>query len=638
MSDGSDDAQVRQLTAQLEKLGLNDPAKVLNCSERILSLAPNYTLALHCKGVAQLQMNKYDHAVVSLQKAVDASTKEGHVGADLRFHLSCGLYRQGKHVEALANLEKIPAAERNLGVRHLLAQCYYNTEKFKQCAAIYEEMLTNDDFRDDQDKLEVITNLTAAYAACDPAKVDELVQDADEKTSDLFYNAATAKLELRDLDAALKLLDTAEEFARRENELDPKAETTDADLENKALLNEVAAIHVQRSYIYYVQGKYVEAEKILHRILARKPSSISTYAVACVNWAALKKHSDFYDTYRQLKHAQQPSVQVKLTSKQRLYVQYNTALLLLHTGGKLTQCRNIIDKILSENPDSPLGPLAMVALLLKDKSAAKAEAYLKGFLQKQKDAGKTDQSNAQLLVAQLWLEQGNLDLALRHLAEIKSFVATKPAAVATLAEGYAKLGDLNAAKAVLKDAITSKVEGVDEYAAKFFLSNGLFDEAVGAYKALLKGDRKNDPVLLSGLAVSLTTSSPDEAFTIATGQLLPAEEKAAAQSTSRDVLERQQLPRAVLEEKGYKRKVEGLAEEKQGKKKRVRKMRHPPAGGVDGKADPERWIPMMARVSVQDLPPRRIKEMKRQRAAEQERKRNAHKKKQAEAQSPKASS
>lgn len=626
---------VKQLLGQLEKIPLSDPGKVLSCAERILAIAPSQPHALHCKGLAQLSAGKIEPGKASLLKAKEAYSGGGAPAQDLSFHIACACYRLGQYKEALDILRSIPEADRTLGCRHLLAQCFYNTEEYAECCAIYEAILEEGELRDEQDKQEIIVNLTAAYAGLDATKVDRWVQEADSKTCDLLYNAATAKIEQKDYDAALALLQRAEVAAREEHELPPQA--SEADFNNKGFLNDVSSIMVQRAYVHFVKGDESKAEELLKVVLDKKPSSVSTYAVACVNWAAIKRNTEFFDTYRRLKHAETPQVQVKLTSKQRFFVLYNTALLLLHTG-KLPQCKATVEKMLKENPESPLGPLAMTALLLKEKSAAKAEAYLKNFLAEQMGkasskggvAGGEGSSYAQLLVAQLWLEQGNLAAALKHLAEIQSLTESNPAAIATLARGHVQLGDVEAARSLLKKAIAAKkIDRVDQFAAEFFLRHGLFQDAAETYEALLK-TRKDDPVLLAGYAASLAASDPAEAYTIASSKLLSAADLQAADPSRNPDLEKQPLPRNLLEEKGYKRLTEGAGPEGQVKEKarRRRPMRRPPAATTTGAPDPERWVPMSMRPSVKALPPRRVREMKKIRAAEQEQKRKAHMKKQ----------
>ena len=108
--------------AGLEKLGLNDAGKVLSCAERILSIKPTHSVALHCKGIALLQMRKHEVAKSTLLKAKDASAS-APPDPELTFHLACACYGLGQFAEALTYLQHIPADQRSLGARHLLAQC-----------------------------------------------------------------------------------------------------------------------------------------------------------------------------------------------------------------------------------------------------------------------------------------------------------------------------------------------------------------------------------------------------------------------------------------------------------------------------------------------------------------------------------
>ena len=629
------------LHEQLERLITSnsvETSRVLNICERILVGAPLDAMALKTKAIAlMLAGGRLDNALASLEKL------EGEARLHSTFERAYCLYRCGRFVDAKRALEELRSAHPDLfstRCKHLLAQSYFNTEEYDAAASLYQKMLDSSDYRDDEEKDEIVCNLSAALVYARPADGATAIRMASQPNFDLLNNAAAAKIETKDYDGALALLAKAEEFSRKQHgvphcTVEYLTQCKTLTPAERAFFDEVSLALIQRAFVYCAQGKEGEAEALLRPVLNHKPTAVSTHAIACTNWAAIKRNADFFDTYRKLKQASSPQAEARMTPKQRLVVRYNTALLLLHAG-KLSQCKSMVESLMKENPQSHLGPLALSALYIKEKKYGKAEESLKQHLAA--TAGATQNTTAQLTVVQMWLEQGNWDSAMANLALVRS-MADLPGAVATRAEGYAKIGDFASAKKVVEEALASK--GVDrdkllKFAGRFYMRHEQYELAAAIFEKQLQANPSNCNAK-AGLALALTHVDLDRAKRMA--EELPAASEVSAMSSVRvDALESEPIPRSVLEQKGYRRAIvdsdgEGKAA---AKKRRARPLRRPPIAGIDAseKLDPERWIPMRERTYIRDLPVRRQKAQGKRIAEErlqQQRRRLAERKRAEEA-------
>ncbi|KAH9589201.1 Signal recognition particle [Trypanosoma melophagium] len=664
---------------QLQRLLMesSETPKIVAAVERILSASPKHVFALRCKVVYLLLQDKHAAALTALQQLAVADPSLRDKSQEYAFQEAYCLYRSMDYRQAHAVLLRAPHTSEHVASQHLLAQLHYNLEEFEDAARIYETLLAKNEFRDDHEKTELQTNYAAACAAIDAQKTQAIVRAADEKNADLLYNAATAQIETHDYVTAMQTLQQAEILCARAHPKSSIRSFQDAyaksDVELQALLdvknsperlffNDVAAIWVQMAYVNYETRHEDKASTLLNMVLRYRPSSTVTLAVASINWAAIQKHFDFFDTHRKLKLAQNPAVSSRLTSRQRLLVRYNTAMLLLHTSN-LNGFRRQVEHIADEYPDSDLTHSLKLALAVRegmkkrqsnDKMVAE---YLKNYQQSVKDQQKQGQGQNQrnpvggkmlpLIAAQIFFENGDLEHAIESLSSAPEDIRRKPCTLVTLFTWKVQFGDVKGAKQLLIDFIgtTSKkttiVREILAWVVHFLASRGLYTDAVDVIRAIqtavpaLEQDKEIQAMMALCLShydmpaarACMEKISPDVS-TSSTGST--SAKKLSTSSLAE--LESQQPSRQQIEALGYHR-VSGSDDPADGgktKRARRRPMRHPPKN-MDSRVDPERWLPMSRRSYIKDLPERRKRELKRLRASEQEQKRHEAEKRKAAA-------
>lgn len=622
-----------KLVKQLEKaVDAQDESKTANLIERVLSSEPHNTYALHCKAVLAIHQGKFDVALTVLEQL---ASEDASYNADEEFLFQRGycLYRLQKFVDAkntLTALTTVPA-------KHLLAQIAYNLEDFQSAADIYEELLETDSARDDQERQEIITNLSAAYVTIDAKKAADAVRKADEKTSDMLFNAATAELENRQYDQAMATLAKAEQLVARQHgsnnsvEHFARLEVLPAKGPERSLFEELSPMWLQRAYLHYAKGEEDLSANILAPILRHNSNSAAVNAVASINWAAIKRHNDFFDTYRKLKHVQTPVMMRKLATKQKLLVRYNTAMLLLNIG-KLSNCKQIAESLLEEHPDSDLGPLLLLAATVRaDKlgsSKQKKSSRVDDLLASISSKGNVKSAQTRFTIAQIRLEQGNVANCLEELSQIEG-IDQRIGFTLTAAEWLIRSGDFDTAVALATNAIAkSKVEKtILSGVGRSLIRVGANAQAASLLNAT-PAKLRDDGELLALRVIALARS--DISGAIQAAKALPA---AASQPLPDDVLLSSVPTRAAVEAAGFKRTGAQEEEERiKQTKPRVRVMRRPSKSiGKELRPDPERWLPIPIRPTMKDMPERRKKELKRIRASEQSDKRRASDKRKAAA-------
>lgn len=631
-----------------------ETAKILSAAERLLACKPNHVMALRCKVVCCMNNEKFGAAIAVLDQIERANPVLANNSLPLRFQRAYCLYRMQCYLEAKLLLQ-CTEATKHIPSQNLLAQVFYNLEDYAAAAAVYESLLQSGGYRDEQERMELLTNYTAALSASEPAKALAVVRETDEKFSDLAYNAAAALIEAKDYDGALKTLQQAEILSAAEHPTSSFRSIRDAlawsdaqcleilgdahvKTPERKLFNDVASIWTQMALVHYATGDEKTAEKILKVILAAKPSSVVTSALASINLTAIRRHGDFFDSARRLKAAQNARVATRLTSKQMLVVRYNAALLHLNAGNFLS-CRKQVDQLVKDYPDSDLARSLKVALGARE-SKKKRQANERTLLAELTESNSTQsnsQANIQLLASQVFLEQGDLSYALEALESPALVdIANSPAGVLTRASWLLQMGRLSEALQRLEGAIArlEQQPAIAKAILVWAVHNLTSGNVPGGYELgvqLLKKSRRSatlekDHEVTALLALCLSHVDVDAARACVES----LGEKAAATSapmsaTTVNELEKKQPTQAFMEELGYRRAIVTDGEGKDGKpvrRYRPRPMRRKPKQ-LEGRPDPERWIPMPMRSYIKDLPERRKKELRRLRAQLQEHKRRA---------------
>lgn len=688
-----------------------EPSTIASTAERILTLQPHHIYAMQCKSVALLHTGKFAAAL----RVFDELEKEKtpvKTTATFCFHKAYCHYRLSQYAEAKTALRRYQGGSATVPMRHLLAQIHYNLEEYAEAAAMYAALVRDGAFADDLEKQELLTNYTAALSASDPAKVAAVVRDdADEKTPDLLFNLAVAQLEAQNYDAAQATLMQAEQLCARDfpqsglrslqEALAADAATLHAQLglplvashagggggdaarhasAARLFFNEVSSNWVQQAYLAFVRHREDDARRIVELIITYKPASAVTNAVAAILWTALQRSRDFFDSHRKLKAAQHVKVIARLTSRQVVAVQYNTALLFLSTGA-MDRCAKTVEQMEKAYPSSELTQslrLVLAVRELKKKKGAAAAAAVEGGsdnvravqecvrkfeAEASSRRGADSPSEAsrkrqhrfmQLIAAQLFLEQGDIahTVAAVEAMDDAAFVQ-RPATVVTLAAWKVQSGDVGGAMQLLQQRLTATGNAAVSVESKkamllwavhdLAVTRGLFGEvgqlvkAVQAADAALARDREVAALLVLCLAESNVAEAKTQIATLdaaAAAAMTGSSSSGSAKALSEEEVQarvREHPGQTTMNELGYRRitavdQAEAEGEGRQGAgglpRRRRRALRRP-AKSMEGRPDPERWIPMSVRSYIKDLPERRKKELKRLRAIEQEQKRRA---------------
>ncbi|CCW64684.1 unnamed protein product [Phytomonas sp. EM1] len=684
--------------SEVEKLGKNlirlvqegaETSRVINSAERLLALSSNHVMALRCKVVCCMFNEKFGTALAVLDQLDDVCRKQNKSTValpELLFQRYYCLYRMRRYSDAKAGLEE--SSKANLGEHipslHLLAQLYYNLGNPEAAAEVYESLLNNNAYRDRQEKLELLTNYTAALCAFKAHRAVDVVRDADVRNSDLVYNSATAYIEAQDYDTAFVTLRQAEYLCVKDQHLESSIQTLDEALAlteeeqdlvlgsdvgetkltpERRFFNSVVNIWIQMAFVYHAQRRESEAARILALIIRCRPSSSVAAALAAVNWTAIQRHSNFVDSCRKLRRAQHEKVASRLTPKQLLGVHYNIALLYLNTNS-VNGCHKLVERLTRDYPCNALALSLKLALAAREnkKKKLRIETLVQEYMGDSaanlncKDCMTVAKSKSMALIAaQIFLEYGDLSSALATLQyPAVADIAGSPSGVITRVAWAAQLGDVSCGLSLLGNALQTSTACRD-YAKPLLIralnsltaaqqqgpSHASVYEEVARFLQHIQNDEslglQKDPKL-TVLLVKYLLQYDLKAAKKKMAEVEKTSIASSAISPRREDIQRIEgtLPsREALEKLGYRRVMafhevnqphqlsssvdennpeQGHTLRQRNHKRRIRR----PAKDMNGRPDPERWIPMSMRSYIKDLPERRKRELKRLRVLEQE--------------------
>ncbi|CAD2217559.1 SRP72 RNA-binding domain containing protein, putative [Angomonas deanei] len=477
--------------------------------------------------------------------------------------------------------------------------------------------------------------------------VAEVIRDVDDKTADLIYNYATAMVETKDgTEGAMKSLVQAEGMTAQEHK-NSKIKTIQSALalsseERRALLggsttyvapktperkffDNVCNIWAQMAYVYCQMKQEEKAAEILNFIMENHPTSGTVSAITAVNQSAVSPQKDFFESLKRLKAAQHSKYLSRLTSRQIMAIHYNVALLYFRAGS-LNSCRKEVERMEKLSPTNTLTLTMRLVLAVKDSRKKQSDvSVLKGIINKYVEEAGDGSTYVQLVAAQIFLENNDLPNAIAILSGVAE-IRAKPSTTTTLFSWMVQTGAEDKAMqlldAYLQSSTPDDARAVLAWSVEFLLRRQQHQLAANYLKEVVSksGSLANDSVVTSLLALSLSYSDVEKAREMAAKlQSTKSLVHHNMTDTAVEQLEAQVPSRTALEDIGYRR-VTVTEEKKKTTSRRRRAMRRPPKS-MEGKLDPERWLPMAVRSYVKDLPPKRKREMKRQRALEQEQKR-----------------
>eukprot|EP01061_Rhynchopus_euleeides_P013965 TRINITY_DN24232_c0_g1_i1.p1 TRINITY_DN24232_c0_g1~~TRINITY_DN24232_c0_g1_i1.p1 ORF type:complete len:638 (+),score=321.65 TRINITY_DN24232_c0_g1_i1:221-2134(+) len=585
-----------RLFAELNKE--EDTKKALQLCDHILKLLPGDEDAVAMKVHKMIDSNRYPEAVKFLEGESEKVQKRHAL------YLAYAYYRVNKLPQAEESLALCAKSEETAeAVRHLMAQIQYKKESYDVALKTLQEQ------RDAQGEVdeEILCNLSAAaIGAGNHADALKLLNMPDgDLTHDLLCNKACVYIQQQQWDRAESALRAAEkdmkEFHMEGGEID-----------QESLADDLASVRVQMAYIASQQDDNERAASILNEVMKKKPTSLSTLAVASNNLCALQqKDWTVFDAFKRMKPLRGSSIDSKLSTSQRLAVRFNTSILMGLLGQKV-QGKALADSIVRDEPSSPLGPIALASILCQENKFGKAEELLRTHLEKH--GAKGDVTDLLLLKAQVHLKQGDLRRAVEALKGVDK-MKHELGLAATLVSANERQGNIDAALEVLDQAIAYWKESSDsrsadnvatltEESGKLLLKHQRWEEAATRFKAAQKLGR-TDSATTARLGMCLAHIDVNAAETLCneldqageTSEITPAEAEELLALKVRELTASQSPVAEVVTP---------------AKKKRLRPKGKKPENAT-GEPDPERWWAQKERASYKALSKRQVREQKKER-------------------------
>ncbi|XP_027919890.1 signal recognition particle subunit SRP72-like isoform X1 [Vigna unguiculata] len=557
---------------------------VVKFTDQILAIAPDDEDALRCKVVALIKNDRVEDAL----SAIKSSRKQLD---DFHFFKAYCLYRQNKLDEALESLKR---QERNDETMLLECQILYRLGKMDACIEIYQKLQNSK-----IDNME-INSVAALVMAGRSSEVQGMLDSLRVKATSSFelaFNTACSLIARKKYTDAEQLLLSGrrigQEVLMEDNLADDEIEL------------ELSPIAVQLAYVQHLLGRKQDAIEAYTDTIKRDMADESSIAVAVNNLISLKGPKDVSDSLRKLdrlkdKESQSfrlaPSLDLKLSAKEKEAIYANRILLLLHAN-KIEQARELVSALPDMFPESVIPVLLQAALLVRENKAGRAEEILAQFATKFPENSKV----VHLARAQVAAAAGHPHIAADSLAKI-SDIQHMPATVATLVSLKERVGDIDGAAAVL-DAATkwwsnamtedNKLNIIMQEAASFKLRHGKEEEAAKLYEELVK--IQGSVEALVGLVTTVARMDVNKA------ELYEKQLKALPGLKGIDVdsLERTSGVKQVEAPRvGVSETYEEGKNKTKTKKKRKRKPRYPKGfdpANPGPPPDPERWLPKRER-------------------------------------------
>ncbi|RLN96246.1 hypothetical protein BBJ28_00005119 [Nothophytophthora sp. Chile5] len=245
---------------------------------------------------------------------------------------------------------------------------------------------------------------------------------------------------------------------------------------------ELAVIKTQLAFVKQMRGDLDGALSDYRNVLKLKLRNRAVGAVASNNIVALRKDRDVLDSFKRLKGI---VLSDKLNLAQQEAILTNRTLLLCLMN-KTEECRESLDTLKKQFPESKSIADIVVLLAIKDQSPAAAIEQLQGDVS----------VGGRLGLAHVYLTEGQVLKAAECIRSIEQ-LAHSPGTVATLVALYEQAGDSAAAQAVLESALAHHRAGdyASEQAMKiregdcwYKIQKKQYREAADAYLELLEGE------------------------------------------------------------------------------------------------------------------------------------------------------
>ncbi|KAI8381198.1 uncharacterized protein BYT42DRAFT_604206 [Radiomyces spectabilis] len=582
--------QTAHLFKELERTSQEyDDERSLEICDQLVKLSPDDPLALQCKVVAFIRLEKYTEALSLIARKFRDSQ------VDLSFEKIYCYYRTNQLRQAIDLLSEVKHRHTdNLALAFLEAQILYAQDRYKEAIEAYEVLLDKTDKRDRlYDEIQV--NLLAAKASLKFTQLDledmETVNVGSSNSGlyEMAYNAASVHLANGDLKKAKEQLETARSHCSEK--------MTEAGMSREEIDEELAAIAAQLAYTYQLQGRTDEATEIYESVLSSSANDANVKAVVSNNIAAIRQTNDLFDVAKKLKTATGKEADTKLRRYQKRVIAGNEALLQLYQS-KYAACRDAAQKLLDKYPNDDKLYLILAAATYHQHKAEAAVDELKKYAEKNPAslAIRFATIQLQLLSSQPAAALTVLTSYLTHVGEDNKKDFYQPAVVALLVWLYEQTGQSEKAMETLDKASlywkTDKAlafttsTSILKQTATFKLKSGRYQDAVSDFEQLVKAD-PTDLQSLAGLIAVYAEVDPVKAEQY--GEALPG---IAMDHVDVDTLER--IVPGV--KRGYVKKEHKSGVVKKPKEKKKRKPLLPKKNYDPNQTpDPERWLPARER-------------------------------------------
>ncbi|XP_018418861.1 PREDICTED: signal recognition particle subunit SRP72 isoform X1 [Nanorana parkeri] len=568
------------LWSDVNKAGQNgDFSRALKSINKILQVAKDDVKALHCKVVCLLQNGSFKEALTVINNNTKVLTSD-----IIAFEKAYCEYRLNKIENALKTIENAPQKTDKL--KELQGQVLYRLERYEECLSVYRDIIRNS--QDDYDE-ERQTNLSAVVAAMSLwEKSTTEDYGLQETTYELCFNAACDLIGQGKLNEALTKLRESEQLCRQSSE--------DTDLTEEEIEAEQAIIHGQMAYVMQLQGSLDDALQLYNQIIKLKPTDVGLLAVVANNIITINKDQNVFDSKKKVKLTNAEGVEHKLAKKQLQAIDFNKALLSMHTN-QGEQCRKLSTTLQNQKPEHLLPVLIQAAQLCREKQHAKAIDLLQEFA----DQHPENAVQIKLTMAQLKLAQGNVTKACMIMKSIKE-LEHKPGMVSALVTMHSHDEDIDSAIEVFNQAISWYQQNqpnspahlsLIREAANFKLKHGRKKEAINDLEQIWKQNPKDIHTLAQLIsAYSLVDANKAKILSehLPSSDTMHLKVDVDALENSAGVTFIRKKPAKVAGEQTKELEQGDLKKKKKKKKGKLPKNCDPKVT-----PDPERWLPMRER-------------------------------------------
>ncbi|KAI3787105.1 hypothetical protein L1987_41319 [Smallanthus sonchifolius] len=434
-------------------------------ADQVLSVDPPDEDAILCKIVSLIKADDIDGALSTI---VAVSKKQP---LDFGLFKAYCLYRQNKLDDALESLKGL---EKDSSTMLLESQILFRQGKMDASVDIYQKLQKS---KIESLEINLVAGLVSAGRASEVEGVMDGMRVKATSSFELAYNTACALLERNKFSDAEQLLLSARRIGQET--------LMDENLADDEIEIELAPIAVQLAYVQQLLGNKQEAIASYTDLIKQSLPDESSNAVAINNLIALKGPKDISDGLKKLDcliqknsdHTFQlvPSLELKLSLKQKESIYINRMLLLLHSN-KIDQARELADALLLMYPSSVTPILLQAAVFMRENKAGKAEEMLGKYAEKNPEKSKI----VLLARAQIAAAAGHPQIASESLSKIRD-IQHMPATVATLVSLKERSGDIDGARTLFDSAISywsnamnekNNLSAIMQEAAAFNLKHG----------------------------------------------------------------------------------------------------------------------------------------------------------------------